>query len=366
MTIKALALRADYGGCSKYRLVEPVEELKKQGFDLDIRIDQDLAVDAVQTRFKTHNKYEVIEVQEDIDLLILQRPLNDSVYAVAEQAKKQGIAIVVELDDDLDTVHPDNSAYRSVHPKYSPYSNYEWVWKTCALADLVTVSTPRLTRWGSDVGVESVVLRNCIPDAVFDSPPDPGIGLSAGLGWSGTVTTHPVDLLETGDAVGRVLKRHNKDFHVVGDPSFIAHQLKLDSNTGVHSTGWVDLDNYMDALKKNIRVGIVPLELSPFNEAKSNLKGLEMASLGIPFVASPTSEYKLLAEHGVGQIATTSEEWYKTLNRLLTDDRKAYMLGQRYKKIVGENFRYSQHAHKWFTAWEKAVQNSKSKQSVLV
>lgn len=366
MAIKVLALRADFGGCSKYRLVEPIEELKKQGFDIDVRIDVDLAVDADQYTYGTRHEYEINEIKEDIDLLVLQRPLNKSIYQVAKQARKQGIAIVVELDDDLDTVDRDNSAYRGVHPTHSPHSNYEWVWKICALADLVTVSTPRLTRWGDDVGVEAVVLRNCIPDHIFDTPPASSFAVSAGLGWSGTVTTHPGDLLEAGDAVARSLRKHRQGFHVVGDGMLVRGQLGLDSETEIFTTGWVELDSYMDALKDNIRVGIVPLRPSKFNEGKSNLKGLEMASLGIPFVASPTSEYKLLADYGVGQIANTPAEWYKTLNRLLTDDRKAYMLGQKYRKIVGENFRYSQHAHKWFTAWEKAVQNSKSKRNVLV
>lgn len=367
MALKVLCLRADYGGCSKYRLVEPIEELKRQGFDVDIRIDVDLAVDAEKIIYgNNRHEYEIFEIQEDIDLLVLQRPLNKSIYEVAKQAKKQGIALVVELDDDLDTVHPDNGAYRSVHPKYSPDSNYEWVWKVCGLADLVTVSTPRLTRWGAEVGVEAVVLRNCIPDDIFDTPPDASFATSAGLGWSGTVSTHPTDLLQVDDAVARVLRKTGKDFHVVGDGNGVSFQLGLDPGNKIHTTGWVDLELYMDTLKKNIRVGIVPLEISPFNEAKSNLKGLEMASLGIPFVASPTSEYKFLAEYGVGQIATTPAEWYKMLSRLLTDDRKAYMMGQKYRRIVGENFRYSQHAHKWFTAWDKAVQNSKSKRNVLV
>lgn len=366
MTTKVLALRADYGGCSKYRLVEPIKELEKQGFDLDIRIDQDLAIDGEKITSGNRYEYNIFEIQEDIDLLILQRPLNKSIYAVAEQAKKQGIAVVVELDDDLDSVHPNNSAFKSVHPRHSPDSNYEWVWKTCALADMVTVSTPHLTRWGSEVGVETAVLRNCIPDEVFDNPPAASIAVSAGLGWTGTVTTHPEDLLEVGDAVARVLRRHSQSFHVVGDSMAVSHQLGLGSPTEVVATGWVDLEDYMSTIKQHISVGVVPLQLIPFNEGKSNLKGLEMASLGIPFVASPTSEYRYLASLGVGQIAHTPTEWYKALNRLLTDDRKAYMMGQKYQRIVSDNYRYSQHAHKWFTAWEKAVQNSKSRQNVLL
>ena len=35
----------------------------------------------------------------------------------------------------------------------------------------------------------------------------------------------------------------------------------------------------------NITVGMVPLALTPFNQAKSYIKGLEFAARGVPFVA---------------------------------------------------------------------------------
>ena len=50
-------------------------------------------------------------------------------------------------------------------------------------------------------------------------------------------------------------------------------------------------------------VGLVPLLDSAFNRAKSWLKGLEYAALGVPFVASPTPEYVKLAGLGAGLLA---------------------------------------------------------------
>jgi glycosyltransferase involved in cell wall biosynthesis len=68
---------------------------------------------------------------------------------------------------------------------------------------------------------------------------------------------------------------------------------------------------------------LVPLNLVPFSEAKSYLKGLEYAASGIPFVASPTYEYRLLAKEGIGRIASTPDEWRDHVTELLDPDVRA-------------------------------------------
>ena len=64
-------------------------------------------------------------------------------------------------------------------------------------------------------------------------------------------------------------------------------------------------------------VGLVPLTDIPFNHAKSCIKGLEYASAGIPFVAQDLSEYRMLADSGVGRVASTPGEWVEHLEDLL-------------------------------------------------
>jgi hypothetical protein len=54
----------------------------------------------------------------------------------------------------------------------------------------------------------------------------------------------------------------------------------------------------------------------PFNHAKSFIKGLEYAAAGIPFVSSFSPEYEYLAEHGVGRVAKTQDEWVYHLDEL--------------------------------------------------
>ena len=63
----------------------------------------------------------------------------------------------------------------------------------------------------------------------------------------------------------------------------------------IEQTGMIEQELF-HAQVAQLDTGIVPLQRSRFNEAKSNLKGLEYAALGVPFVASPTAEYERLAE----------------------------------------------------------------------
>src|SRR5690606_13985785 len=190
-----------------------------------------------------------------------------------EQAQKQGIAVVVELDDDLENTHPQNAAYREVHPKYSKNSNWEWLRKTADMADMVTVSTPALLHYAKHG--RGVVIPNCIPDEVFDTVYPTGRGPS-GVGWTGIVATHPGGLQVTGGGVGRALAKYKQDFHVVGDELAVRQALALPSSVKVHATGWVPLEEYYQTMKQTIKVGIIPLEDHVFNHGKSHLKGIEM------------------------------------------------------------------------------------------
>lgn len=346
--MKVLALRADYGGCSFYRITEPARVVSDQ-FDIEVRIDIDIDVDA--TKNLVTKDYVVREVKEDIDLLIVQRPLNKALYPVIEQAQRQGIAVVVEIDDDFRTVHPDNTSWKAVQPKYSPHSNYEWLEKSAGIADLITVSTPALQSY-AEAG-NSIVLPNLVPESIFSVRPSPKA--RRGLGWTGTVQTHPDDLLVADRAIARASRAMSMPVRVVGDGLGVANQLGFPYASDVEATGWVDLEDYYQTIVDNMGLGLVPLTLSDFNQAKSHLKGLEMAALGIPFVASPTDAYLRLEAIGVGQTANTPEEWYKHITTLAKNPRKQASTGKRYQEIVKSGLTYEQNAQLWLEAWEIAV-----------
>lgn len=349
--MKVLGLAADNGGCGFYRMRAPSAEAAKLG--VDITIEEGISVEA--TKDTKDGMVHVIEVHTDADLIILQRPLDNAMTAVLKQAKRQGIATMVEIDDDFSTVHTRNVAHNAMVGKDS---GHQWVKTAAELADHVSISTPQLAKYARH-GRYSV-LRNCVPDSIFTTTTPKSDQIWPRIGWSGTVQTHPTDLQETKGRVGEVLKANGLPFNVVGDGDFVARNLGLYPETEIYATGWVSLDMYYQYLYSFVDIGIVPLELSPFNQAKSYLKGLEYGALGIPFVASPTREYELLAVHGIGKVANSPGEWKKHLQRMIDRPAETERIALESRDRIEAEHTYSVNAPQWIEAWEKAIHYRKT------
>lgn len=347
-----LLLRADDGGCGFYRMLEPARVAQANG--LNVTTDTSLPVIAYSNPDGT---VEVEEITVDVDLIVFQRPLLRTFCDVIEYAQLHGIACAVELDDDLSSVHPHNGAWRDMQPETQAHSNHTWVRRAADMADLVIASTPAIARKYALHG-RSVVLRNQLPESVFTIekrfPDQPRVG------WSGSVGTHPYDLDVAGVHVGSILARHDASLSVVGDGEHVRQKFYLQDTTPDNITGWVALEDYMQTVADNIDIGLAPLELSQFNDAKSYLKLLEMSGLGIPFVASPTSEYLLFQEKFGGRIAKRGRDWQKHISTLLKDRDLMLEEGAALRAAVrGET--YEANIERWVDAWRLAIDNRKQK-----
>lgn len=342
--MKVLCLAGDSGGCGFYRIFEPARVAKEIGVDVEARS----YIDVEAERHKQTNLVTVLEIQEDVDLLVIQRPLSNDMTAIIEQAHKQGIATIVELDDDFDSIHAKNIV--SSMPKVK-WEGPQWISKAAAIADHVIVSTPRLLKYAPHK--RATVLRNYVPKSIFDIEP---VSLDNPiLGWTGTTQTHPMDLQVTKGRIGDLIQDYKIPFHIVGDGKDVQKFLHLPKETDFKFTGWVNLDKYYKTISETFNIGIVPLEISQFNQSKSALKGLEYASLGIPFIASNTSEYELLETYGVGKTVTTPNQWYKFLSYWLDNPNKLQEAANKYRDILYNNYTYEQHASDWANVWEQTI-----------
>lgn len=355
--MKVLSLRADTGGCAFYRMVEPARVVQKLDPSVNVQIRPDIDVEARENSIT--GEVTVLEIKEDIDLLIIQRPLKQHMLPVIEQAKKQGIAVIVEIDDDFEKVHRDNRTWREVQPQYNPNENYEWLAKSIEASDLFTVSTPRLGRLKPRG--ETAVLRNCVPESIFSltkTESDRPIN----VGWTGTIQTHPADLQTTRGKVGEALKGSDAGFYVVGDGEGVQAFLRLDPSIPFNKSGWVELRRYYRTILDNIDIGIVPLERSDFNSAKSGLKLLEMSALGIPTIAAATPENIFVNSHGIGELADSPGDYKRTLSRWLQNEDRRRVLAERSRDMVKEYFTYEQNAQQWLDAWTRAIDIRKAAQ----
>jgi len=350
--MKIVGLAADSGGCGFYRMRAPAKEAALLG--VDIIIEEGIDVDA--TKDTKTGIVEVNEIHTDADLIIVQRPLDNAMTAIIKQAKRQGIATIVEIDDDFSSVHKDNVAHGAM---VGEASGQQWVTQAANIADHVITSTPQLGKYARH-GRYSV-LRNCVPDSIFDTPVYPTDSATwPKVGWTGTVQTHPNDLQETKGRLRNLLLSNKLPFNVVGDGKYVARNLGLSSETTLYATGWIDLEAYYAHVVSFIDIGIVPLEISSFNQAKSSLKGLEYAALGIPFVASPTREYELLEINGIGKTAKSPGEWAKHIQRMIDRPAETERIANEARDRIKAEHVYSVAAPKWIEAWEKAIDYRKT------
>jgi hypothetical protein len=304
---------------------------------------------------------EFVDIELDCDVLVLQRPMFELMPQVIDCVQAKGIAVVIELDDDFHTAHPNNRAFHLNHPTLSPRSNWKHLGECIKRADLVTVSTDQLARrYGSHGRV--VVLRNYVDPEILDIKRRHRRADT--IGWAGTVVNHPLDLRATRGGVGMALRENSHwRFLCAGGASNsaeIMRQLEIDS-TRFMATEWRRLELHRLVVSL-FDVGIAPLADTVFNAAKSWLKGLEYAAMGIPFVASDLPEYELLqARYGLGLLASArARDWRRSCQSLMNDP-SAGQLGEHYRAIVADYLTIDRHVHRWTEAWEQAVENRKSR-----
>lgn len=343
--MKVHLLQADGGGSGFYRMSEPARAVN-EAYGEVVTVDQDLDVHARQ---RWDGSVSVQSVDVDCDVIVLQRPLNQSHYAIAECARAQGMAVVVELDDDFHNVHPGNAAYDAVDPAYNPWSNKNWLIRTIAQAHLLTCTTPALLKYADGARIPGRVVRNRLPASALEiAPADPA---PRSVGWTGTTQTHPADLQRGRGA----LDRTDLLMRVVGDTTGVAAALGVPLERVSLAAPWIrDHHDYWTAIRDHIGVGIAPLESSKFNRAKSWLKPLEYATLGIPFVVSPLPEYQLIAkESGGGLVAHSAGAWARAVERIASDDGYRAELAAR-GRTWAESHTLESHADEWYGAWKEA------------
>jgi glycosyltransferase involved in cell wall biosynthesis len=301
--------------------------------------------------------------------------------------RSKGVAVVVDMDDNFDAIDRDNIAWFASEPCWhteaearriatlhggrvlaAKHTNHGWYllpdhpgrthrgWIRDALAhvDLLTVSTPALAEHYSPF-VKSgrvKVIRNHLParycDIVRAPNPRPVVG------WTGTIQTHPKDLDVVGDGVARAKAESDFELRIVGTGVGCRARWGVDPDV---ATGWRPIEEYPTEYAQ-MDVALCPLNESEFNRAKSNLKALEAAALGVVPIMSPSEEYvRFHKRHGIGLIARTPGDWRRHIVRLVTDhELRARMAA--HGRQVARSLTIEGNAHLWVDAWRSAVQTN--------
>ena len=341
---------ADPYACGGYRMTWPAEALRAQGHDVRVVPPSNRTGIGGDIDSRTGRLVDV-RIPPDADVIVMQRVSLAHLSNGIKMIRAKGVAVVVDMDDDLTKIDPNNPAFYAMR---SDAGDLRHTWRNahqaCLDATLVTVSTPALLPVYAPHG-RGVVLENCVPASYLDVPHDD----SPVVGWPGSTHSHPFDVQEVGPAVARLL-REGHAYRGVGPADGLREALGLDADPDV--TGSVELDEWPDALA-GLGVGLAPLADTAFNAAKSRLKIVELSSVGVPWVASPRAEYvRWHRKTGVGLMAERPKDWYRQVKRLVSDPvLRADQSAAGRAAMVGETIEGN--AWRWLEAWESALQSQR-------
>lgn len=297
-----------------------------------------------------------VQAPPGADVLVFQRVTFARIADSLPIFRRRGIAVVVDMDDDLDRIDPRNPAFWALHPKVTSKHTTVTAAQACARATMVTVSTPALLKRYAPNG-NGVVLPNFVPEEFlriprFDSPV---------FGWGGSVHSHPGDLQAMGSSVNRLMSEGHQ-FRTVGPPAGVREALGLSAEPD--TTEALPIDRWALGLS-TLGVGVAPLADTQFNAAKSRLKMVEYAAVGVPSVFSPRPDYLALhRETGIGTPAAKPAEWYRELKKLITDDKLRADRSAADRAAAAE-LTYELHAWRWLEVWHEALKRQRAGSAVL-
>ena len=288
--MKLLALAGDIGALiAQVRLVTPLSALcAQQGWTLTLRSFHDCAHDDI----------------ERADVLVVQRSSSARALRMQQRMRRQGGAVLYEIDDLLTDVAP-HISIRDVALRHAAQ-----LLRCMAEADVVTVSTARL---GRELGLQQpVVVSNHAWPMAAASLPAPQPGQPVHLLFASS------DHLATDFIYPAVRALGGVRVVVVGPPAADFQRAGIE----VQAQGLMPRDRFVAFARALPNVlAVIPLEDSRFAACKSAVKWFDYAAAGIPVLCSAVSPYAEVVQDGVtgGLVDNTPLAWQAALQQAVDD-----------------------------------------------
>jgi len=336
--MKVLLFIENTGAVAQIRLLSPFDLLKQAG-----TLDYDLFV------MDKPRKFEYDQFQ-DYSAIIFQRTSSPETVELTKQAKRRGVKVIYDIDDNLLQL-PEG------HPLYGQFADAAVSGAIKAhleMADLVTVSSMAL--WGAlaEYADNRVVIRNEIdpaifPEALAKSEQPVTIGYAAGL-------THSADMEQIVPALEGLLEEYGPAIKVI---FFWLAPEQLQSHPQVeHLGGFPLLQDYAAKLHASrLDIGLAPLIDNAFNRAKSDVKYLEYGSQAIAGVYSRSLPYSSVTEGRTGLFVASADpdEWYERIKFLIDNPAERQRIASNAMLDVTGNRTIKQSAQAWITTLEGLI-----------
>lgn len=324
----ALCYPADYWGCGHYRMITPLQAMKREGLVSGMLATEALSISEL--------------ARLDPDVVILQRQLADSNVEDMRRMRRYARKFMVfELDDYLPTL-PMKSAYRESMPQDILKS----MRKALKQVDRFVVSTNCLAQALEGLHSDIRVVENRLPldwwqglASLRQQGLKPRVGWAGGMGHTGDLELVADVVRDLSDEVEWVF------FGMCPDKlrPFVAE---------VHAG--IEITHYPKKLASmNLDLAIAPLEDNLFNRCKSNLRILEYGVCGFPVVCSDVRPYR---EHGlpVTLVRNRYKDWVDAIRMHIADLDETARQGEQLRNIILQDWMLEGDSLKaWCDAWTK-------------
>jgi len=335
MKVLALASYPVEAAATRFRLQQFVAPLAARGIDLEIhpflnsqqfqdlyrrdaavKVAAGLFMSGVRRLFEllTVRRAEVVMIQREA--MLLGPPVIEWVLTHALRRP-----MVLDLDD---------ATYVSYEsPTYGAFSKtLKWFSKTDDLikwATIVVCGNRSIAEYAAARGARTQVVPTVVDTEIFKPVTRPDEQAPPVLGWIGTHSTFPY-LESIFPVLSSLAERFEFRLKIVG----AGRDTISIPNLIIENLGWEMEREVRDF--QTIDVGLYPIDAALYSgkwaQGKSGFKAVQYMAVGVPFVATPVGGSAEIGEPEVTHFfASTNDEWYRNLERLLTDPEGRRKMG---------------------------------------
>ena len=325
--VLALATYPVAAASTRYRITQFIDPLRESGIDVEFssflddalfsslykpqRLWKHLPRLALRTAARTLDA-----LRAEADMVFIQREAMLFGPPIVEWLMRRRLPLILDIDDA--TWMPYASpvyGHLATLLKFPSKTNQLIDW-----ADCVTCGSPNIAVYAQTRGAKTVTIPTVVDTQKFVPRSGPA-GAIPTIGWIGTHSTFPF-LQRLIPVFERLAREHRFRLLIVG--AGVSH---IDvSGVEVINRVW-HLDREIDDFQ-SIDIGVYPLISDEWTRYKAGFKGIQYMAAGIPFVMTPDGVCATMGIEGTTHIAaTTPDEWYEALRRLLTDDALRNRMG---------------------------------------
>ncbi len=316
---------ADRYGCGNYRVRWPLDVLQRSG--LAHGVESMLFLDSAT----------LFDLSPDV--VVFQRLFEGPQIACLKAMRKEISALFVYELDDLITDMPGDNKYASLFHR----DVGDRLKRAISCCDRLVVSTPALAEAYGQFAPEVVVCPNSLPNVPWASlSGNRRHGDRPRVGWAGS-TGHLGDL--------KILYPVVKATAHLVDWVFLAALPNVLRRYAAEVHELVPIEDYPAKLASlDLDLAVAPLEVHPYNDAKSNLRLLELGAMGYPVICSAgvgAFDYDL----PVTRVENRPDAWIDAIVAAIGDRDALAGQGDALRQAIHDHWLMDGRSIEWAAAW---------------